>query len=58
MKFSKSHNPNKRKPRKPSRYSAERREEIRNEAARLIATAKSENERSAILDAYSITLNP
>ena len=58
MKFSKYNNPNKRKYKKPARYSAERREELRNELFRLLSEAKDDREREAIIKAYRITLNP
>lgn len=58
MKFSKSYQPRRKAHRKQSMYSKEYIEERKNEMYALLATAKTQEEKNAIMNAFSVSVNP
>ncbi len=56
--WTKYNNPNKRRVRKKSTYSAEYRKAREEEMYKLLAEAKDETEKQMIINAYKISINP
>ncbi|MBQ7726279.1 MAG: hypothetical protein IJT66_03955 [Clostridia bacterium] len=58
MKFSKYNNPSRRRRRKPQAHSREYIEERERELMALLATAKTDQDKQILIDAFNISINP